>query len=119
MGKRRGKRGKRAMNLRAVVYERDGWECQMPECLCPDGRALDAALRGTNDPWAPTIDHVIELAAGGGSSRDNVRAAHRQCNMANAAELSRSSARAANRFRRPLTYRLGDLFPGDQGSKWS
>ncbi len=23
------------------IYERDGWQCQLAECLCPDGRGLD------------------------------------------------------------------------------
>lgn len=26
------------------IYDRDGWQCQLPECLCPDGRAIDPAL---------------------------------------------------------------------------
>jgi 5-methylcytosine-specific restriction endonuclease McrA len=64
------------------ALERDGWQCQMPACLCPSGRAIDPALRGTNDPWAPSVDHIVERRQGGAWAAENVRAAHAKCNEA-------------------------------------
>jgi 5-methylcytosine-specific restriction endonuclease McrA len=110
------KRKSRQQSLHNVVYHRAAWQCQMPECLCPDGRKIDRRLRGTDDLWAPSIDHIRTLATGGADQLRNMRAAHRECNRA-AAEEQQNVAR---RVDRPgLTYRIGDLFPGDQGSKWS
>jgi tRNA nucleotidyltransferase (CCA-adding enzyme) len=68
-----------------VIYERDGWACQMPACMAPKSlgagrRVMDPALRGTNSPWMPTIDHVIALTLGGTDTADNKRAAHSCCN---------------------------------------
>lgn len=62
------------------VYHRDKWVCMMPECLCPDGTAIDRALLGTGDPWAPSIDHVVPLRDGGLDNARNKRAAHIRCN---------------------------------------
>ena len=64
------------------VLERDGWQCRMPVCLCPDGRAIDPDLRGTHDPWAPSVDHAVERRQGGDWTADNLRAAHIKCNEA-------------------------------------
>ena len=111
MSKRRNNR-----QLDGLVYHRAAWQCQMPECLCPDGRKIDRCLRGTNDPWAPSIDHIKPVAVGGGEALTNKRAAHRECNRAAAEEQLQQRARA----REPgLSYRIGDLFSGDQGSAWS
>src|SRR3984957_6666214 len=68
-----------------VIYERDGWACQMPACMAPKSlgparRALDPGLRGTNSPWMPTVDHVIALTLGGTDTADNKRASHSCCN---------------------------------------
>lgn len=111
-------------NAHSFVYDRDGWRCQMPKCLCPDGRAIDPQLRGIKVPWAPSVDHIEPKALGGPNSRENMRAAHRLCNVAAAAELSQRLSPTPPRKLRPnprrrLTYRIGDLFPGDQGSRWS
>jgi HNH endonuclease len=64
----------------SLIYHRAGWQCQMPECICPDGRRIDRSFRGTSEPWAPTIDHIIPLSEGGQDVLVNKRAAHRQCN---------------------------------------
>jgi hypothetical protein len=59
--------------VRREVYERDGWRCQ----LC--GRAVkrDADVP---HPMAPTLDHIIPLAAGGTHEPTNVQTAHFLCN---------------------------------------
>lgn len=106
-------------NWRPSIYERDGWQCQMPQCLCPDGRDIDPALRGQDDPWAPSVDHVIWRSEGGPSHRENLRAAHRQCNMSAAGNPGPQERPRVPRLPRHLSYKIGDLFPGDQGSRWS
>lgn len=107
------------------VYARDGWQCKMPVCLCPDGRAIDPGLHGTGSPWAPSVDHVVRRCDGGTNSRDNLRAAHKQCNMADAGIPYGAPKRKDPPRPRHLSYRIGDLyselagFDGDQGSGWS
>ena len=66
--------------VRLDVFERDGWQCQIAECLCPQGRAIDPTLKGS--PWAGQIDHVRPLARGGSDLKENLQAAHRACNRA-------------------------------------
>jgi len=56
------------------VFERDGWACQL--CSTPTPRAK----RGTCDPDAPELDHVVALAAGGEHSYRNTQCACRRCN---------------------------------------
>ncbi len=69
--------------VHVVVFERDEWMCH----LC--GEAIDPRLRGDN--WMrATIDHIIDLCAGGTHTYDNVRAAHWLCNMRKAGNLPRS-----------------------------
>lgn len=58
-----------------TVLERDGWRC----CLC--GRSTPKRLRGTFDPRAPEIDHIVPIAAGGEHSYRNVQCACRECNI--------------------------------------
>lgn len=58
---------------RTRVFERDGWRCQ----LC--GR-LVARARVVPHPLAPTLDHIVPLAAGGEHSYRNVQLAHFICN---------------------------------------
>jgi hypothetical protein len=63
------------------IYDRDQWECRMPACLHPEGRAIDPALKGAGwHPWRPSIDHVVPLADGGPDTEPNKRAAHSKCN---------------------------------------
>ena len=56
------------------VCERDGWRCQ----LC--GIATPRRLRGTNEPNAPEIDHIVPVSLGGGHVWSNVQCACRACN---------------------------------------
>jgi 5-methylcytosine-specific restriction endonuclease McrA len=66
----------------------------MPVCLCPDGRALDRKLRGKESPWAPTIDHIVLKTLGGSDRMDNMRAAHRLCNLKDLAAVRMSLLRS-------------------------
>jgi hypothetical protein len=56
-----------------AVAERDDWVCW----LC-DRRVDPQAPAGS--PAAPSVDHVMPRAHGGGSAPDNLRLAHRRCN---------------------------------------
>lgn len=56
------------------VLEADGWRCY----IC--GVDTPSELRGTYEPNAPEVDHVIPLAAGGKHIRSNLRCACRSCN---------------------------------------
>jgi 5-methylcytosine-specific restriction endonuclease McrA len=62
------------------VFERDRWRCQ----LC--GVVTPKRLRGTFDPRAPELDHIIPLAAGGEHSYRNTQCACRSCNRAKGAK---------------------------------
>jgi hypothetical protein len=106
-------------NWRPSIYERDNWQCRMPVCLCPDGRDINPRLRGTASPWAPSLDHSVRKSEGGSNKRDNLRAAHRWCNQADAGVPPEQPKPAPPRRALHLTYCIGDLFPGDQGSAWS
>jgi 5-methylcytosine-specific restriction endonuclease McrA len=55
------------------VYERHNFICW----LCELPLNMDAHH---NDDDAPTIDHVVALAAGGTHDDENLRPAHRWCN---------------------------------------
>ena len=59
--------------IRMGIYDRDGWTCGI--CLEPVSRTAPP-----NDPWAPTLDHVLPRALGGSDELDNLRLAHRWCN---------------------------------------
>lgn len=66
------------------VIRQDGERCY----LCGVSTPLD--LRGTYQPNAPEIDHVVPLALGGTHTRDNVRCCCRGCNGAKGASLPRA-----------------------------
>lgn len=59
---------------RLYVFQRDGWRCH----LCGKLAVQDAKVP---DPLAPTIDHLVPLAAGGEHSHVNVATAHFVCNV--------------------------------------
>lgn len=56
------------------VLRRDKWRCQ----LC--GQRTPKELRGTEDPHAPEIDHIVPIAAGGNHLPENCQCACRRCN---------------------------------------
>lgn len=68
----RGAQAERIDPLR--VFERDKWRCH----IC--GRLTLKRLRGTTDPRAPELDHVVSLADGGAHTWGNVACACRECN---------------------------------------
>lgn len=57
------------------VFKRDGWRCH----IC--GGQTDPALRGTCEPDAPELEHIIPLSKGGDHSYANTACAHRRCNQ--------------------------------------
>lgn len=59
-----------------AVFARDGWRCQ----LC--GAKTPKRLRGTYEPRAPELDHIVALACGGSHTWGNVQCLCRQCNHA-------------------------------------
>lgn len=63
------------------VFERDGWRCHLCGCDTPKH------LRGTYQPNAPELDHVIPLAANGLHVLENVACSCRQCNCKKGATI--------------------------------
>jgi len=57
-----------------LVLERHGWRCQ----IC--GHATPASLRGSEQPFAPELDHIIAMSRGGPHLYENVQCACRRCN---------------------------------------
>lgn len=55
--------------------QRDGWLCQ----LC--GEAFESPAPAPPHPMSVTVDHVIPVWSGGGEPLENLRLAHRVCNM--------------------------------------
>jgi 5-methylcytosine-specific restriction endonuclease McrA len=56
------------------IFERDKWRCQI--CL----RKTPKNKRGTYQPNAPELDHIIPLAKDGSHTWNNVQCACRKCN---------------------------------------
>jgi 5-methylcytosine-specific restriction endonuclease McrA len=72
--------GVRAENVDPFkVFHRDKWTCQ----LCGDRTPL--RLRGSIDPKAPELDHIVPLALGGEHTYANTQCACRSCNSAKGA----------------------------------
>ena len=65
---------------RTVIFERDGWVCQL--CYLP----IDPEVTWPN-PGFGTIDHIVPLVLGGSDTEDNVQAAHLVCNTRKGARL--------------------------------
>jgi len=59
----------------AVVFERDGWTCQL--CREP----IDPTLSHMH-PMMASVDHIVPFARGGLHAYENVQAAHLGCNAA-------------------------------------
>lgn len=55
------------------IYVRDNWVCY----LCGDRVDRKAVVPSL---WAPTLDHVVPIVAGGGHTYENIRTAHFICN---------------------------------------
>lgn len=66
--------------VRADVYERDGYVCQ----LC--GEPTDPHAEG-NDDMFPSLDHIVPQSLGGGHEDENLRTAHRVCNSSRGARV--------------------------------
>jgi 5-methylcytosine-specific restriction endonuclease McrA len=60
------------------IFARDRWRCQ----LC--GVRVLKSKRGTHDPRAPELDHIIPISRGGAHVKTNVQCACHACNMAKA-----------------------------------
>lgn len=58
-----------------VLLSRDKWRCQ--EC----GIKTPRRLRGSHDPRAPEVDHIIPLSKGGEHSYRNTQCLCRACNL--------------------------------------
>ncbi len=82
------------------IYERDGWTCQIPRCLRPEGRAIDRQLVYP-DPWYREIDHIVPIVHGGPDIAPNKRAAHSACNGSRGDRVDEADA--------PWVAGLGDL----------
>lgn len=64
------------------IFQRDGYRCHFrdtDQCVMPRARCKPDADRMLDD-WAPTIDHLVPIAAGGSDTPTNVACAHRRCN---------------------------------------
>ena len=62
------------------IFERDKWRCR----LCR--RKTPQELRGTREPNAPELDHIIPLSLGGPHTRKNVQCLCATCNRKKSAK---------------------------------
>lgn len=84
------------LRRRVINEEIICWVCHRP---------VDKTLPG-NHPDGPTLDHVIELDAGGPPlDRANARLAHQRCNSARGADYRHRRDRTAQPVRTPVTTR--------------
>jgi 5-methylcytosine-specific restriction endonuclease McrA len=58
-----------------VVFDRDGWRCQI--CL----KMTRPTKRKGWQPLAPSLDHIVPLSKGGEHTMQNAQCAHRICNV--------------------------------------
>jgi hypothetical protein len=79
IGKAKRRARERGLDAETVnpyeILHRDGWRCWICGCDTP------RKLRGTIEPNAPEVDHVIPLAVGGSHTKGNMRCACRSCNQ--------------------------------------
>lgn len=73
------------------VFDRDGWQCR----IC--GVSTPRVLRGSYEPNAPELDHMVSLAKGGHHTWDNVQCACRSCNGSKGAKPMEEFVRGARR----------------------
>ena len=79
--RRAKKRGVAAEHFQDVeIFERDGWECRIAACCCPDGRSISPEAP-SRSPWSASLDHVTPLSKNGTHTRANVQASHLRCNL--------------------------------------
>ncbi|MGO4230419.1 HNH endonuclease [Arthrobacter sp. YAF34] len=71
----RNRQGRTYAKHKLFVFERDDYICQI--CRLP----TDPAARPSDDRY-PTVDHIFPVALGGDDEVDNLRTAHRWCNIA-------------------------------------
>ena len=64
-----------------LVFYRDKWICQ----IC--GSRTPQRKRGTHDPRAPELDHIVPLAMGGSHKYTNTQCACRECNQRKGASI--------------------------------
>jgi hypothetical protein len=68
-----------------VVFDRDGWICQMCNTDTP------RLKRSTYDNDAPELDHIIPLSKGGDHSYENTQCLCRQCNASKSDKIMECS----------------------------
>jgi 5-methylcytosine-specific restriction endonuclease McrA len=64
-----------------AIFDRDGWMCQ----AC--GVATPKHLKGSYDPCAPELDHIIPMSKQGPHIASNVQCLCRQCNSDKGAQI--------------------------------
>lgn len=77
-----------------LVFERAGWRCYLCGCDTP------RELRGTCDPRAPELEHIVPLARGGTHTYANVACACRGCNGLKGDSLAMALPTVTGRERR-------------------
>jgi 5-methylcytosine-specific restriction endonuclease McrA len=103
-GARRSRKGKEKLErpgpvFRRAIAERDQWCCW----ICGDQTTREWA---SNHDLAPTLDHVIPLAKGGVHGEENLRLAHRVCNVLKGTEILAEGATAWAAADHPLSLAL-------------
>ena len=88
MAKNPGRRGRPWERLRTTVL------LEETHC-CHCGHPVNKGLSGQN-PWGPTVDHVIPVSLGGPPlDRANVRLAHRKCNCSRGNRMTMQRGRSS------------------------
>lgn len=100
----------RKRRVQMKVYARSEWRCEMPECYA-ETRDIDPGLLGYDDPWAPSIDHIIPRAEGGGNVQSNMRAAHKQCNNEAGRTVTATRVKVRDNPPRGMRVKIGDRYP--------